>query len=168
VTRTMLPNPFTTVRSEGALLPPELPQRIAEGDKELGGLGPTDYHLGEDERLTEAISRAWNRLVGLWASFKPSLEGLDETAMSMLALPVHPDDRPVRFVAARLRVPPVLCQDQQVASRRSEPVMEPGEDGLGARHVNEEATAGPERPVDPSSPFVRCPHRQSSRSSRRS
>jgi hypothetical protein len=68
-------SPFTTIRSEGALLPPELLARIADGDKDLGGLAPTDYHLGQTERLGEAISRSWNRLVGVWASFERSLDG---------------------------------------------------------------------------------------------
>lgn len=70
-------SPFTTIRSEGALLPPELLTRIAEADKDLGGLAPTDYHLGETERLGEAIARSWNRLVGVWASFEPSLDGFN-------------------------------------------------------------------------------------------
>jgi hypothetical protein len=68
-------SPFTTIRSEGALLPPEVLTRIADADGDLGGLSPTDYHLGESERLGEAISRSWNRLVGVWASFGRSLDG---------------------------------------------------------------------------------------------
>jgi hypothetical protein len=75
VTRTS--SPFITIRSEGALLPPELLARIVDADKDLGGLVPTDYHLGETERLGEAIARSWNRLVGVWASFEPSLEGFN-------------------------------------------------------------------------------------------
>src|SRR5689334_5715644 len=67
-------NPFTTVRSEGGLLPPELLQRVVDGDKALPALTPTDYHLDPTERLNERISSAWNRLLGLWASFSPSLE----------------------------------------------------------------------------------------------
>ncbi len=70
-------SPFTTIRSEGALLPPELLARIADADKDLGGLAPTDYHLGDNERLGEAIARSWNRLVGVWASFAPSLDGFN-------------------------------------------------------------------------------------------
>jgi hypothetical protein len=70
-------SPFTTIRSEGALLPPEVLGRITDADKDLGGLAPTDYHLGETERLGEAISRSWNRLVGIWASFAPTLEGFN-------------------------------------------------------------------------------------------
>ena len=59
---------FTTVRSEGALLPPDLLQRIAEGDGDLKGLRPNDYHL-VGEKLNEAINRAWSRLQGAWAVY---------------------------------------------------------------------------------------------------
>ena len=36
---------FLTVRAEGAILPPDLLQRIVAGDRELDGLKPDDYHL---------------------------------------------------------------------------------------------------------------------------
>jgi hypothetical protein len=62
--------PFATVRSEGALLPPDLLQRLAAGDGELPGLDPASYHLGPNERLTEHIARSWSRLVGAWAAFR--------------------------------------------------------------------------------------------------
>ncbi|HXF72301.1 MAG TPA: hypothetical protein VNO79_06800, partial [Actinomycetota bacterium] len=67
-------SPFTAVRSEGALLPPELLQRVAEGDRELPGLRPEDFHLSPNERVNEQISRSWSRLVGVWAAFAPELE----------------------------------------------------------------------------------------------
>jgi len=73
-------NPFTTVRSEGALLSPELLRRISDSDRSLGGLTPTDYHLGPTERLNEAISRSWNRLIGLWSAFSPTLDRLNAAA----------------------------------------------------------------------------------------
>jgi Eco57I restriction-modification methylase len=60
---------FTTIRTEGAILPPDLLQRVAGGDNDLGGLKPADYHLFEGEPLNEAIVRSWNRLVGAWAAF---------------------------------------------------------------------------------------------------
>lgn len=63
---------FTTVRTEGALLPPDLLQRIAEA-RDLDGLRPEDYHLLQNEKLNEAINRAWSRLLGAWASFKEAL-----------------------------------------------------------------------------------------------
>src|SRR6202158_1849508 len=73
-------NPFATVRSEGALLPPDLLRRIADSDRSLGGLSPTDYHLGPNERLTEAVSRSWNRLIGLWSAFSPTVDRLTNLA----------------------------------------------------------------------------------------
>jgi hypothetical protein len=42
---------FTTIRTEGAILPADLLQRVASGDKELGGLKPAGYHLIEGEPL---------------------------------------------------------------------------------------------------------------------
>ena len=42
---------FTTIRTEGAILPPDLLQRVAGGDNDLGGLKPADYHLFEGEPL---------------------------------------------------------------------------------------------------------------------
>jgi SOS-response transcriptional repressor LexA len=69
-------SPFETLRTEGGLLPPDLLKRVADGDKDLPGLAPADYHLFEGERLGEATSRAWNRLLGAWASFREASEKL--------------------------------------------------------------------------------------------
>ncbi|MFQ5401576.1 MAG: Eco57I restriction-modification methylase domain-containing protein, partial [Anaerolineae bacterium] len=65
---------FTTVKTEGAILPPDLLQRIADGKME--GLKPADYHLSPDERLNEAINRAWNRCLGVWQSFNEQRQKL--------------------------------------------------------------------------------------------
>jgi len=69
---------FTTVRTEGGLLPADLLQRIAAGDSDLEGLKPSDYHLAGTERLNEAISRAWNRLLGAWTAFRAAAEKLPQ------------------------------------------------------------------------------------------
>jgi hypothetical protein len=69
---------FTTIRSEGALLPPDFLQRIAEGDKEIAGLTPDSYHLQEREKLSEAITRSWNRLLGFWSAFQSASGSLGE------------------------------------------------------------------------------------------
>jgi hypothetical protein len=69
-------SPFTAVRTEGAILPPDLLQRIVEGDKNLRGLSPDSYHLATGERINEAINRSWNRLQGAWTGFKDAREKL--------------------------------------------------------------------------------------------
>lgn len=69
---------FVSVRTEGGLLPPDLLTRIVAGDR-LEGLRPGDYHLAEGERLREAISRSWNRLVAAWSGFRTALEKLPAT-----------------------------------------------------------------------------------------
>jgi hypothetical protein len=69
---------FTTVKTEGAILPADLLQRIADG-RGLDGLRPEDYHLAPTERLNEAINRAWNRCLGVWQSFDEQRARLPET-----------------------------------------------------------------------------------------
>ena len=49
---------FPTLRTEGAILPVDLLQRIAAGNNGLDGLTPTTYHLIEGEKLNEATNRA--------------------------------------------------------------------------------------------------------------
>lgn len=69
---------FTTVKTEGALLPADLLQRIAEG-KVKEGLRPEEYHLFAGERLNEAINRAWSRCLSAWSSFNQQRERLPTT-----------------------------------------------------------------------------------------
>ncbi len=69
---------FATVKTEGALLPAELLVRVASEDNDLPGLSSESYHLGKTERLSEAVTRSWNRLRGVWASFRPELDRLTE------------------------------------------------------------------------------------------
>jgi hypothetical protein len=64
---------FTTIRTEGGILPADLIQRIVAGDKGVGGSSPEDYHL-VGERMNEAVNRSWNRLQVAWKRFR------DETA----------------------------------------------------------------------------------------
>ena len=60
---------FATIRSEGALLPADLLQRIINGNRDFPGVTPDAYHLNTGEKLNEATNRAWNRLVGAWSAF---------------------------------------------------------------------------------------------------
>ena len=69
-------NIFTTVRSEGAILPSDLLQRIVSGDKDLDGLDAKSFHLLEGDRINEAINRSWSRLRGAWVNFQHGLTQL--------------------------------------------------------------------------------------------
>jgi hypothetical protein len=72
-------NAFTTIHTEGALLPVDLLQRISENDKNLEGLTPESYHLAPGEKLNEAINRSWNRMNGLWGAFQTARGRLGST-----------------------------------------------------------------------------------------
>lgn len=61
---------FTTIRIEGASLPAGVLKRIADGDVALDGLDENSYHLTSGEKINEAISASWNRLLGSWANYK--------------------------------------------------------------------------------------------------
>jgi hypothetical protein len=67
---------FTTIRTEGGLLPADLLQRIISADRELDGLTPESYHLAPHEKINEAINRSWNRLLGMWEAFRAAAEKL--------------------------------------------------------------------------------------------
>jgi hypothetical protein len=69
---------FPTIRSEGALLPPDLLRRVHGADKDLKGLTPEAYHLPGGMRLNEAASRAWNALFGAWTTFREARDRLRE------------------------------------------------------------------------------------------
>jgi hypothetical protein len=72
-------NTFTTIHTEGALLPVDLLQRIRANDSNLEGLDPQSYHLAPGEKLNEAINRSWNRLNGLWGAFQTARGRLGPT-----------------------------------------------------------------------------------------
>lgn len=74
--RTRTRNPFTTVSTAGLLLPVDLLTRIVDGDPNLPGLTPKDYHLRSGERLNEAASRAWNESLAAWKSFRKKFAAL--------------------------------------------------------------------------------------------
>jgi hypothetical protein len=82
--RTRSRDDFTTIRTEGQILPPDLLTRIVERDKDLEGFDPASYHL-VGQTINEAISRSWTVLQGAWASFKDRRvalpEGQPETQM---------------------------------------------------------------------------------------
>jgi N-6 DNA Methylase len=75
--RTRSRDEFTTIRTEGQILPPELLTRIVERDKDLEGLDPGSYHL-VGQTINEAISRSWTVLQGAWSAFKDRRTALPE------------------------------------------------------------------------------------------
>ena len=70
---------FSTIRTEGAMLPSDILVRVASGDKSLGGLEESSYHLAPGEKIGEATNRAWNRLQAAWANFQSAREKLAAT-----------------------------------------------------------------------------------------
>ena len=70
---------FTTIRTEGGLLPADLLSRVAAQDKDLPGVRPADYHLVQGELIGERVTRSWNRLTGAWKAFTSALAALPET-----------------------------------------------------------------------------------------
>ncbi|MFZ4850958.1 MAG: hypothetical protein ACOYL7_17690 [Caldilinea sp.] len=60
--------PFSSLKTEGGLLPAELLQQLADA-RELVGLQPDSYHLLPGERLNKAVNRAWNRCRSAWQLF---------------------------------------------------------------------------------------------------
>ena len=64
---------FLSIRTEGALFPADILAQIAS--KTFGGVTPEAYHL-DGENLNEAISRSWNRLLGVWKSFQTARAAL--------------------------------------------------------------------------------------------
>ncbi|QQS46354.1 MAG: N-6 DNA methylase [Acidobacteriota bacterium] len=67
---------FTSIRTEGAILPADLLQRIDSLDHGLGGLSPEDYHLPAGVKLNEAVNQSWNRIKGAWLAFQTAREKL--------------------------------------------------------------------------------------------
>ncbi len=69
---------FTTIRTEGGLLPTDLLALIAQGDKSLPGVAPTDYHLAKGEPFGARITDAWNRLRVAWKDFSGRLAAMPD------------------------------------------------------------------------------------------
>lgn len=69
---------FQTIRTEGALLPPDILQAITSLTVE--GVSPEAYHLPPGAKLNEAIARSWSMLQQYWKGFQEDRELLEESA----------------------------------------------------------------------------------------
>jgi hypothetical protein len=69
---------FTTIRTVGGLLPPDLLARVVAGDRGLAGLTSSDYHLAVGETPREAANRAWSYLTGVWTAYTAARDRLPE------------------------------------------------------------------------------------------
>lgn len=59
---------FQTIRTEGAILPPDILRRIAS--LKVEGANPGAYHLPPGTKLNEAISQSWTALLNHWQAFQ--------------------------------------------------------------------------------------------------
>ena len=69
---------FSSIKSEGTLMPIDLLQRIAKNDASIGFMSASSYDLVEGERINEAIGRSWNRMTALWSSFSTKIQMLPD------------------------------------------------------------------------------------------
>jgi len=70
---------FTTVLTEGGLLPSDFLQRLVAGDKSIEGLSPEAYHLNPNQKLNEVISDSWNAILAAWKNFQEKKDSLGES-----------------------------------------------------------------------------------------
>lgn len=59
--RIRVSNIFSSIHTEGSLLPVDLLQRVLACGKFLGSLTLADYHLPGREKFNKAFKRSWNR-----------------------------------------------------------------------------------------------------------
>ena len=69
---------FQTIRTEGALLPPDILQSIAS--LKADGVSPQSYHLAPGTKLSEAIAHSWSVLQKYWKGFQEARQNLDDAA----------------------------------------------------------------------------------------
>ena len=67
---------FQTIRTEGALLPPDILQMIAS--LKVDGVSAGSYHLPPGSKLNEAIAHSWSVLQKFWRGFQDVRQQLSE------------------------------------------------------------------------------------------
>ncbi|MCC6623556.1 MAG: N-6 DNA methylase [Deltaproteobacteria bacterium] len=74
------------IHTEGGLLSADFLERLGQarpasrGDKAISGLTPADYHLADRDTIADAMTRAWNELLGHWQGFAARLDKDPEAA----------------------------------------------------------------------------------------
>lgn len=104
------------VSSVGGLLPRDFLDRVLDNDQALPGMKPDDFDLAPSERTRDAVTRSWNRLVGLWSAFRRSEQALPDS-----------DDRATRMTRERWLVP--LLTELGFAGLDAVQSLTPDEDG---------------------------------------
>lgn len=66
------------IRVEGGLLPPQLIQRVVDGDSRLPGASPSSWRVDNAAELSQTINRSWSALTGRWKAFQAALATLPE------------------------------------------------------------------------------------------
>lgn len=69
---------FQTIRSLGALLPPDVLVRVQNLDSTLPDLAAVKYGLAESDRLREAIERSWTVVQKHWRAFQDARAKIGE------------------------------------------------------------------------------------------
>ena len=69
-------NSFNQSAQRAVCFPPTCCTASPTATASSQGSHPTDYHLAPGERLGEAATRSWNRLLGAWAAFDEARAGL--------------------------------------------------------------------------------------------
>jgi len=75
---------FQTIRTEGAILPPDILRRIAS--LKVDGATPDAYHLSPGSKLNEAISQSWTSLLNHWRAFQEVRANLPESEQTATAV----------------------------------------------------------------------------------
>jgi len=94
------------VHTEGGLISPDIIVALSQPGADLSGLRPEDYHL-DGERLSEAITKSWNRMRGEWTKFQDTrsrtIEGDPATGLTRerIMLPLFQELGYGRLVPAR-------------------------------------------------------------------
>ncbi len=65
---------FSTIRTVGSTVPPDLLERLVAGDSALGSLDSSAYHLLPGESPRNGAHRAWAYLKQAWAAFGPDVQ----------------------------------------------------------------------------------------------